>query len=86
MYTTAGDTAVEKMIERVKAFAIKGCGTCHRSPTECEVRDKLIEEMNKVEKKHGEVYDTEVRDIIYYEMKDLYKSLGYDPHTLESEL
>lgn len=86
MYTAKGNAAVAKMVAELKELAESQCEHCNRFPAEQELREALVTKMLAIEKKHGEVYDTDVRDQLYYALKPIWESLGYDPHTLESEL
>lgn len=86
MYSAAGNQAVATMLAELKAFAQEACAHCQRRPTESELRESLHNRMQLLSRKHGEVYDTEVRAAIYFAVKPIWEELHYDPHTLDSEL
>ena len=86
MYTKEGNAAVHKMVQEIKEYAETQCGHCKRFPNEQELREDLAGRMAILEKQYGEVYDTEVRDHLYYALKEVWESLGYDPCGLEEQL
>jgi len=86
MFTEKGNAAVHELVQEIKKFAESQCDHCKRFPSDQELREDLSGRMAIVKKNHGEIYDTEVRNQLYYILKDVWESLGYDPHTLENEL
>ena len=86
MFSDAGNAAVHTMIEQIKELSKGECTHCHRATTESELRDAVTAKMDEIDKAHGEVYDTDVREQLYHTLKDIWLKADYDPHSLEEQL
>ena len=76
MYTPEGDRIVAELIQELKED-LKNISLLH-------VRRKLSIRTKEISKIHGEIYDSEVRDTIYWELTEYTKDLhgiSLDLHT-----
>lgn len=80
MYSSAGNAAVRRMVESVEKKM--KAGTVSRSKV-CEL---LRNGMKRIEKKHDEVYDTEVRSCIAGHFDKMFKSEGYQEISIYDDL
>lgn len=80
MYTKGGDYAVRRMVESVEK-KVKA-GTVSRSKA-CEL---LRAGMKRIDSKHGEVFDTEVRCCIAGYFDKLFDSEGYNHISIYDDL
>jgi len=72
MYTKGGDRACFNLVNRIKK-KIQG----KKRVTTDEIEELVYKEMDKVSKKHGEIYDTEPRSYIYEEVDAAMEEMGY---------
>ena len=67
MFTPQGNCLVAKMIQELKADLV--------NLSLLEVRKKLIQRTKAIALNHAEIYDSEVRNAIYYELTEKAKQL-----------
>jgi len=73
MFSEAGDQACQRLVDKI----VKGT---YAAPFEKSITKATIEEMNKVAKIHGEIWDTEPRDNIAIRIE---REMGLKPHALD---